>query len=259
MSKKSKHITKELDYFIQHASYMEMLDSIPFDQLYKFHLLKWSNNCLAEINKNILNLDKDKQPPYLELVKNKINANLQFAIDNNFLDDYLEKYNLNIIDFPFFSNHQVNSLLSENFTSLDGHKDEAHYKHKFIVKRMQSDFYRYAIFIETNKIFDLIKKYEDHSVPNDIIFKSSDSYKIFTELLKFLNISDGSKRGNPAKLNAIWQTFPSRKAIFKASITKKEYLDYLNSIFDSSFTTKSLSDGSVHERIIQNWIKEQHS
>lgn len=256
MSKKLKHITKELDAFVKKTSNMELVDELSFDQLYKFHLLKWSNNSLAEINLNVLNLDKDKHDAYFRMVNSKIDANLQFAIDDNFLDTYLKKYSLKIIDFPFFSNQQINSLLSENISSFVPSNDEAHYKNKFFVKRMQSDFYRYAIFIETNKIFDLVNRLKIISLADSDIFKSNKCKQIFQDLLKFLNIKDTIIRGNQAKIAAIWQADSSRKAIFKASVSKKEYLDYINSIFDSSFTTKSFSDGSYHAIIIDKWISD---
>jgi len=255
MLNKNEITTSGLEHYIEFASgiYLNLVANLSFYDLYK-SLLKWSDNCIIEIKKNLLVLNDDKRYDYLEFVKIEIEHNFNFKKSDKALYPYLEKYNLKIEDFPFSNNITINQMLSEKYSEGNYRKNVGNTSDLTIVKNMHLNFFEYAIYIETHKILDIINKNRSGAS----IFKSNNSKLIFEELLHYLNIKDHTTRRNPAKLNAIWQTHASRKKIFKASTLKKEYLEYLNSIFGSSFTTKSLSTGSSYETIIDDWIKEQN-
>ena len=165
------------------------------------------------------------------------------------LSPYLKKYELDIKDFPFRSNVDVEKILEEDFSSdIDESLDVNH------IKDMHLYFFQYAVYIETCRILDVI----NFELSEFSIFKSSITKKKFEDLLKYLDIKDDKKRGNKVKLVAIYKRQASRKFFFKESAELSTYFNYINEILDSKFTTKSYSysEESSHELVIENWIKE---
>jgi hypothetical protein len=221
----------------------------------------WCDYLKIEISENLLSLPVDEKLLYIKYVEHKLKFE-SWDFNNKNLIDVLKYYNIDNKNLDIKKNKKLKELLHKSFKTVSG--DENLIK----LRDLHKGYYQYILNIERDKILNylngLIENLESNITTEKVnftntnpIFVNPNRYQIFIKLLDFLNIKDTTTRGNQAKLAGIFQTSPSNKAIFKSSTTKKQYLDYLNSIYDSNFTTKSFSDGSNYERTIEKWISEQ--
>lgn len=129
MLKRKDINNSSLKNYIEYASSFDfnLIASSNFNDLYD-SLLKRSNDCINEINTNILKLNSDKQDDYLESVRRELQYKFNYNKNSNLLDPYLKKYDLMIDDFPFSNNNKIKQILSKNVS--DGKPLVILYKNK---------------------------------------------------------------------------------------------------------------------------------
>jgi hypothetical protein len=123
-----------------------------FIQCYDFGIKNFTEFLKSEITENLLILPSEKINPYLDFVEDKIKKTPYFEVDNNVVDRYISKYNLENFAFPFIENKEVNKLISMsvNFHQLTE-------EDRTLMEDIQIDFYCYAAMIEANKIIDFLE------------------------------------------------------------------------------------------------------
>lgn len=122
-----------------------------FIQCYDFGIKNFTEYLKSEINENLLILPSDKTAPYIEFIEDKIRNTPYFEVKNTILDKWVNKYNLQNLEFPFLENKEVRQLISMsvNFHHLTQ-------EDKDLMEDIQIDFYVYAAMIEANKIIDFL-------------------------------------------------------------------------------------------------------
>lgn len=250
-----------LDAFLIEISNERDVYQSTFIQCYDFGILSYTEKLKKEINENILNLTDDKVKPYLELVKGKLFDSPYYLTSENCLDSWIASYSLENQSFPFLENEEVKNLISKSISYyLWDEKDRE------LMEDIQLDFYYYAAMTEAKKIiafleeltptFQIESKTTNQEVEIDTIFKSSEAFTTFNFLIKKFDITtiNIKKRGAQAQLNAIWGCPKSRKEIFKEHAELREYVNFLNQIFLTSFKSRTMSDGSKYHNSIKEWL-----
>jgi len=242
---------------------------ISFNLNYENNIKNFASKLHDEISDNVLRLSDFKIRVYLDYISTTINRRQLKLISSDYLNDWIEKYSLDIENFPYFNNTVFNLLLNKDY--LGEHSSVEERREVF---KIQRDFFLYASMIESNKILKFIdflktsleipfekssKKVEVVIV--DPIFKSEDSLTIFNLIISELFcINDNAitkQTRAQVKLEAIWSCSASRSIIFKQSISKKDYVDYLNKRLKVVYLSRSMSDGSKHHSDIKNWLNSR--
>jgi hypothetical protein len=261
-SENSKSFKKEyLEAFINEISNERDIYQSTFIQCYDFGIVSLTEQLKEEINENLLILPTEKANHYIELVKNKIYNSPYYQTNENSLNKWIEKYSLQSLNFPFLENKEVNYLITKSINYyLWDHEDRA------LMEDIQLDFFHYASMIEAKDIIsfieektnDVIKapKLKKQEVTFDPIFKSKEAFEAFLFLINKLDISIDviQKRGTQAKFNAIWSCPKSKKEIFKEFAELKEYVNYINNIYKTTYSSRTMSDGTKYHNLIKEWL-----
>lgn len=212
-----------------------------------------------------MNINYLKTEIYLNYVSKVLEKRQLVSISSDYLDRWITKYGLELRDFPFFSNDELDIILNKDYKGEHVSVEE---RQKFF--QIQSDFYLYACMNESNKIIEFVNSlktspkialekitHQEYNASVDSVFKSEDGLNIFNRILNEFGINDNTikiKRGTQAKLEAIWSCPGSKNIIFKEFINKKDYVEYLNKRFNVSYITRSMSDGSSYHITIKDYI-----
>jgi hypothetical protein len=239
---------------------------ISFNLNYENNIKNFASKLHDEISDNVLRLSNFKIRVYLDYISTTINRRQLKLISSDYLNDWIEKYSLDIENFPYFNNTVFNLLLNKDY--LGEHSSVEERREVF---KIQRDFFLYASMIESNKILNFIdslktsleiplekKSTKPEAVIVDPIFKSKDSLSTFNLIINELFGSNDNaiikQKKAQAKLDAIWSCPASKSEIFKEFIDKKDYLDYLNKRLEVGYTSRSISDGSRYHTAIKNWL-----
>ena len=136
-----------------------------FIQCYDFGIKNFTEYLKSEINENVLILPSEKITPYIDFIEDKIKNTPYFEVSNTILDKWINKYNLQSLEFPFVENKEVKQLIS---MSVNFHHLTQEVKN--LMEDIQIDFYVYAAMIEANKIIEFLesKKSTSNKTPNNI-------------------------------------------------------------------------------------------
>ena len=244
-----KEITKSnLEHYIDYTSSIDF-DLVARSSFFSLHenLLTLSENCVTEIKEKHSKLDVDKQNKYLKFVKSEIEYNLKFTNTDKILSPYLKEYDLSINNFPFEGNKEVKQILSVEFSEVKDYSS----LNVTDIKDMHVNFFEYAIYIENYKILDVVNE----ELFKFYIFNSSIANKKFEDLLEFMDMKHPKIRGNQAKIASIWAYDDSRKLFFKSSVERKDYLGYINSVYGTSYETRTISSGDYNTHKIKDWLE----
>ena len=122
-------------------------------QLYDYGLTHYTPYLESEITENLLILDKDKKEDYLSYVLDKVTKTPFASISNDFIDKYIQEYDVDINDFPNFKNKELNDALETYYQGM--HYTTHQEQHKLLC--IQIDFYCYASMLEVKKIVEFIE------------------------------------------------------------------------------------------------------
>ncbi|AEW85364.1 hypothetical protein FCOL_02595 [Flavobacterium columnare ATCC 49512] len=123
-----------------------------FIQCYDFGIRNFTEKLKSEINENILILPSEKISHYIDFVEDKIKETPYFSVPSNSLNKWIDKYNLQDLEFPYLGNKELKQLISMsiNFHHLTEEDRE-------LMEDIQIDFYCYAAMIEANKMIDFLQ------------------------------------------------------------------------------------------------------
>ena len=250
-----------LNSFIDEVNNVKALYDSTFIQCYEYGILHFAEYLKVEINENILRLPKEKNNPYLDLVKNKLISSHFYFTENNILDKWIDLFGLQGLEFPFLENNKVNKTIK---AAINNHLwDE---KYRELMEDIQLDFFYYAAMTETKKIIafldELTPNFQTESNPTkrkieiNPIFKSLETFEIFNFLIEKFDITKSNikKRGVQAQLNAIWGSPKSKKEIFKEHAELKDYVIFLNDTYQTDYKSRTMSDGSKYHNSIKEWL-----
>lgn len=136
--------------FIENFRKQTILSVTTFSSLYDT-IISDSYHIQQEIKQQFLSIDSEKKGHYLNYVKNRFIVEILNEINNPTINKWVEPFNLNITDFPFFENAEVKNLLD---VWIDQPYLDLEIQTKAI--EIQKDFYLYAIYLEVTKIISLI-------------------------------------------------------------------------------------------------------
>ena len=197
-----------------------------------------------------------------ELIRNNVNKNdlldyILFQIEpitilqehnelliKNFLNEYSNVSIQDILNNEI-NNHNFKFLLNTNYKKIP-----KSYHNSEIAHSLQIAFYEHfsryleiylVDFLKNKKTISSVNTIDDNNVKLELelnlIFKSTETLKIFKFLLdKFgINLQTASKRGVQAKLSGIWSCPSSKSIIFREHTEFKDYVQYLNNIFELKY------------------------
>lgn len=151
-----------LNAFCKEISHAREITQNSFMQLYDFGITHFGPYLESEITENLLLLDKDKKEDYLNFVLDKISKTPFATIPEDFIDRWLKKYNVDISEFPNFSNEELNKMLRKNYSGYHIELEE-----QLEIEDIQIDFYCYAAMLEVKKIMSYIETKNKVSFQND--------------------------------------------------------------------------------------------
>lgn len=260
--------TQYLDEFCKQIQDINSLNRNSFLHYYEFGMLHFTNYLKEEIYKNIASLSVQKSLAYLNFVQTKISNTNFYNTPHDVLEPVIEQYDTKDMPFPYKENQNIKSFISTcyNRENLDEWEREK-------MCDLQQSFFEYASMIEAKKIVEFINGIieerdlasdsdnfksivYDNEASDKSIFKK-DGETILDALLAKIEINKTNikKRGNQAKLMAIWHNADSFRMIFKPYIQKKEYILYLNKKFVTEISTKSNSDYSNNLQLITDSLE----
>lgn len=265
MSKKK--ISNPLKAFIEKLCDVSVLNDTSFNDLYSWHFEDIARDLREEIIFNLSNLSKNKFDIYITYVKNELENTYYYDPDICIIEKWLKKFDLVESDFPFYFHEKVTQLISYDKNSYALELEEAK-----LVRSIQLEFYWFAVFLEATKMIsfvnsfflndidesDVIENSKINKIELNPIFNPLKGFEVFNYLLEQFVIkhSNISKRGQQAKLKAIWETPISKKKIFREHAELKDYVKFLNDTFNTKYKSKSMSDGYKYHDSIKNWLKE---
>lgn len=150
-----------LTVFCKEISDERAVRETSFMQLYDCGLTHYTPYLESEITENLLILDKDKKEDYLSYVLDKVTKTPFASISNDFIDKYIQEYDVDINDFPNFKNKELNDALETYYQGM--HYTTHQEQHKLLC--IQIDFYCYASMLEVKKIVEFV---EAKSVKQDM-------------------------------------------------------------------------------------------
>jgi len=133
-----------------------------FMQLYDYGITHYRPYLESEITENLLIIDVEKKEDYLSYVLDKINKTPFASIPEDFIDDWLKKYNANRSEFPNFKNQELNEALETYYASMH---ITTHKEQNFLLD-IQTDFFCYASMLEVKKAIEFIETKSEMSNDN---------------------------------------------------------------------------------------------
>lgn len=141
-----------LKTFCKEVSEERVIRETSFLRVYECSITHYAPYLETEIVENLLHIPNDKKEDYINLVIDKLSKTPYANLPDNFIDKWLDKYNVEISEFPNFSNKELSDLLQKNYT---GYYQES--KTQDLIEDIQIDFYCYASKLEVKKMIDFAK------------------------------------------------------------------------------------------------------
>ncbi|MDG4714838.1 hypothetical protein [Winogradskyella marincola] len=151
-----------LNVFCKEISNERAVRETSFMQLYDYGLTHYRPYLESEITENLLILDKDKKEDYLSYVLDKVTKTPYASIPENFLDQYIKKYDVDLNEFPNFKNKELNEVLNTYYQGIY----HATHQEQHNLLCIQIDFYCYASMLEVKKITEFIESKSKKSNTN---------------------------------------------------------------------------------------------
>jgi len=152
--------------FIERLNSYQIIRTQSFLTIYDDWFIEVTKDLENEIYENTLLPSTDKTA-YLEYIKKQVLDEVAYHGDTQFLNTWIEKHELDGLNFPFIENEEVQQLLAThvNHPGLN-------YTKKKLCTNMQMDFYCHAAMIEKYKMIAFIdkllsQKNENNKVPDD--------------------------------------------------------------------------------------------
>lgn len=141
-----------LKVFCEEISNERQVKETCFDLLYE-SIIHYVPYLETEIKENILMLDANKKDDYLEYAIDIISKTPFAKKDSCNIDKWLNKFNVDIQEFPKFSNAELNEWLGKYYNSRIPYD----LKERDFILDIQIDFYCYASMMEANKMIDFLE------------------------------------------------------------------------------------------------------
>ncbi|WP_439152261.1 hypothetical protein [Winogradskyella sp.] len=208
-----------------------VIKNTSFMQAYDYGITHYRPYLESEITENLLLLDKDKKEDYLEYIKDKVSKTIFADIPEDFIDRWITQYEVDINEFPKFSNKELDQLLSMCYT---GYYQEP--KTQDLIEDIQIDFYCYACMLEVKKITEFIESKSEKSNININPMKEEISEPI--SRLKWI--------GKPSQLGFIISSLVDLGYIeaplkIDGEINYTQFAKLVNQTFDVNTTESTLS------------------
>jgi hypothetical protein len=142
-----------LTAFCKEISNERAVKETSFMQLYDYGLTHYTPYLESEITENLLILDNDKKEDYLSYVLDKVTKTPYASISEDFIDQYMKEYDVDINDFPNFKNKELNEALETYYQGM--HHTTHQEQHNLLC--IQIDFYCYASNLEVKKIVEFVE------------------------------------------------------------------------------------------------------
>lgn len=139
--------------FCKEISNERAVKETSFMQLYDSGLTHYRPYLESEITENLLILDKDKKEDYLSYVLDKVTKTPYANISEDFIDQYIKEYDVDINDFPNFKNKKLSEALETYYQGIY----HATHQEQHNLLCIQIDFYCYASMLEVKKIVEFVK------------------------------------------------------------------------------------------------------
>lgn len=235
---------KFLMAFIERLNSYQIIHTQSFLAIYDYWFIEVTKNLENEIYKNILLPSTDKTA-YLGYIKKQVIDKVPYRSDNQFLNEWIKKYELDGLNFPFIENEEVEQIL-DTYANHPG----LNYTSKKLCTNMQMDFYCHAAMLEKYKMIAFIDKLlvtettKHKSVvsgeelvintevkviteisvnPHDQIFLNADAYKLFQKLFEAFKHT----KFLLADFSFIYRTMYKDKLI-KDAFKPQMFIDWLN-------------------------------
>ena len=147
------HRKTHLVAFIEGLNTYQLIYTFPFLELFDGWFSEKTDNLIEEVIEELLLFPKEQQADYLKMVKYKLDRNNIFNNDPSpFLQNWIEEYGLEGLDFPFMENTKILKMLSLNVGQ------ETDYKLNKDIANIQIDFFCYSASLEYQKALDFIDR-----------------------------------------------------------------------------------------------------
>ncbi|SFN38489.1 hypothetical protein SAMN04487989_10179 [Bizionia echini] len=163
-----------LNVFCKEISNERAVRETSFMQLYDYGLTHYRPYLESEITENLLILDKDKKEDYLSYVLDKVTKTPYASIPENFLDQYIKKYDVDLNEFPKFKNKELNEALNTYYQGIY----HATHQEQHNLLCIQIDFYCYASMLEVKKIIEFVESKSDKQKETNLIVKKGNSKQL---------------------------------------------------------------------------------
>ncbi|WP_026726466.1 hypothetical protein [Flavobacterium sasangense] len=140
-----------LNVFCKEISDERVIKETCFDLVYD-GIVHYVPYLESEVMENLLVLGNDKKDDYLNFAIDKIKKTPYVGNDQIDIDNWVNKYDLNIDEFPKFNNEELKHWLGRYYNGYSQTPDDLDF-----ILDIQIDFYCYAAMIEANKMIDFLE------------------------------------------------------------------------------------------------------
>lgn len=138
--------------FINYISSNRYLYESNFLATYEYELKPTYEKACIEINENLITIPDNKIDNYLSALVSKVNFCNVVSKDASLISRWIEKYNLEIDNFPFINNEELKKKIS-----IPLHRNKLSFGDMFLIEDLQQDFYAYACVIESKKMINFLE------------------------------------------------------------------------------------------------------
>lgn len=222
-----KQINKDFkwDFELQYVDSRIDMYAFSFLEMHKF-IVKRTNSTIDEIYENLLMMSDDKHLSYLDYAEDRIKRDVVKDIDNIFLDKWIDKFELEGLEFPFTENEDLKGLLSntiDEYMYFVSPKDQ-------LAMQVQKDFYLYSYYLGKMKILNFIENKKKNFIQNNISIKDL--------------VNEHVDSINPE--NPYPQIFSNAKAFHLFDRLFEQFKDSKNQMADFSFIYRMMfNDGFI--------------
>jgi len=260
--------TGYLEEFCKQLQNINSLHRHSFLQCYDNGILHYTNFLKQEVHKNLVNLPEKKARHYLNFVQTKISNTTFYNTPPDSLHFDILAYDIQDMPFPYRENKELKFYISTCYNARN-----VDYDHRERMYDLQHKFFMYASMIEAKKIAEFInERLTELNIPVDennnesiiekakkidnTIFKEN-GLELLNTIFSYLDINKSNikKHGNQAKAMSVWDCKESRNIVFKSTILKKDYIEFLNKEYKTKYSTKSMSDGSKYLKSIKECLE----
>ena len=193
-----------LNAFCNAISNQDLIFENSFITTYRCDITHYTDYLKNEINQNILNIEHQKREDYLALLVHKIETTPFFNFDKTLTEEYLNKYDVDVNNFPKELNKELYELLNTypNRIDLTPQKREE-------ASQIQLSFYAYFSKIEAKKMVDFMISKKISNLNSNILDQPSIK-KLKSKYNSFTYINNLTGQSN---LTALKESLIRRKLI----------------------------------------------